>query len=100
MNTKLTELLKKNTISLQDFARDFSSQQEKVAADEIRYYDVLIALKKLRKKMGLSQEQLAKKAAIPRTTITKIESGLYNPTLNTLMTISSAMDKKLQIQFV
>jgi len=43
---------------------------------------------------------LAKKAAIPRTTITKVESGKYNPTVSTLMSIASAMNKTLQIRVV
>ena len=68
--------------------------------DEIRYYDVLVELKKLRLKLGLTQEQLAQKAELPRTTVTKIESGTYNPTLNTIMVLASAMDKKIQLRLI
>lgn len=100
MNKRLRKILKQQTISLAEFSQDFTAQQEKTVTNEIRYYDVLIELKKLRKQLGLTQEQLATKAALPRTTITKIESGTYNPTLNTLVTIASAMNKKLQVQFL
>ena len=42
---------------------------------------------------------LAKKANLPRTTITKIESGTYNPIVSTLAAMASAINKKLEINF-
>ena len=103
MNTKKTRLRKvinDNTVSAEEAFRGFTPEQKKIADAEIRYYDVLVELKKLRKQMGLTQEELAVKAKLPRTTITKIESGGYNPTINTLMSIAAAMDKKLQLRFL
>lgn len=41
-------------------------------------------VKYFRKKFGYSQEKLARKTAIERTTISKIESGKFNVTINTL----------------
>ena len=45
----------------------------------------------LRKKMRLSQEQLAGLAEIPRSTLTHIESGSGNPSLQNLAKISHAL---------
>ncbi len=45
----------------------------------------------IRKKQGLSQLQLAKKALIPRSTLTYIESGSGNPSLSNLMKITGAL---------
>jgi XRE family transcriptional regulator, regulator of sulfur utilization len=45
----------------------------------------------LRGKKGFSQQRLAKLAGIPRTTLTNIESGGGNPSLNNLVKISSAL---------
>jgi transcriptional regulator with XRE-family HTH domain len=45
----------------------------------------------LRKTKGMSQEQLAQSAQIPRSTITNIESGASNPSLLNLAKISSAL---------
>jgi len=100
MNTQFKKILDKNSVSADEVFKEFTTEQKKVVESEIRYYDVLVELKKLRKKEGLTQVQLAKKAALPRTTITKIESGTYNPTINTLMSIAVAMGKKLQIKFL
>ena len=46
---------------------------------------------KLRKARGLSQNQLAKMAQIPRTTISSLESGIGNPTLSNALKISQSL---------
>lgn len=46
--------------------------------------DIGMRIKFFRKKAGLSQEKLARKTAIERTTISKIESGKINITISTL----------------
>jgi len=45
----------------------------------------------LRKKKGLSQDQLSRLAEIPRSTLTHIESGSGNPSLQNLVKISAAL---------
>lgn len=89
--------LKQNTLSLTEFTRDFTPEQKKLVQTEIKYYYLLQEIQKLRKQVGLTQAKLAQKANLPRTTITKIESGTHNPTLNTLMRIASALGKELNI---
>ena len=50
-------------------------------------------IKKLRRKLNLSQEELAKKASITYSTLIKIESGANkNPTLDTLRKISGTFN--------
>ena len=49
-------------------------------------------LKKLRKKAGLSQDQLARKANIPYSTYLKIESGYTpNPSIQAVASIAEAL---------
>lgn len=45
----------------------------------------------LRKKKSWSQNQLAQAADIPRTTVTNMETGAANPSLNNLIKISNAL---------
>ncbi|NQU18416.1 MAG: helix-turn-helix transcriptional regulator [Candidatus Saganbacteria bacterium] len=53
-------------------------------------------IKKLRKKLGLSQEELSRKAEITYSTLIKIESGANdNPTIKTLKNIADALDTKV-----
>jgi transcriptional regulator with XRE-family HTH domain len=47
-------------------------------------------IRKLRKRAGLSQEDVSSKAKIDLTTVNEIEGGLRNPSLKTLRKISNA----------
>lgn len=91
---------KSNTVSLQEAINQLSEAEKKEVELEVQNYYMLLEVRKMRKELGLSQAELAAKARLPRTTITKIESGLYNPTLGTLMAIAHAVNKKLQLHFV
>jgi transcriptional regulator with XRE-family HTH domain len=51
-------------------------------------------------KNKLSQVEFAKKADLPRSTITRFENGNCNPTLNNLKKIAKALDMELRIEFV
>ena len=49
------------------------------------------SIKKLRNKLNMSQDQLAKKANIPFSTLVKIEAGYTrNPSIETLIKIADA----------
>jgi DNA-binding XRE family transcriptional regulator len=100
MDKKLEKILEENTVSLESMMDDLTDDEKKIVEAEIRYYDLLVELRRIRKHLGLSQTELAEKAKLPRTTITKIESGNHNPTINTLMSIASAIGKKLEVRFV
>ena len=48
-------------------------------------------IKALRETRGLSQQQMAKAAGIPRATWTHLESGAANPTLTVLIKVANAL---------
>lgn len=49
-------------------------------------------IKTWRKKKGVTQDALAKKANIPYTTLAKIESGvIVNPSIQTMMKIANGL---------
>jgi len=49
-------------------------------------------IKKLRKKLGISQDKLSKLANVSHNTIIKIESGgIQNPTIRTVQKIAQAL---------
>lgn len=97
---KIQKLIESNTVSTKQVFAGFTNDQNKIVDEEIKYYDMLLEIRRVRAKLNLSQQELADKAKLPRTTITKIESGNYNPTIHTLMSIASAMDKKLEVKLV
>jgi len=98
---KLTpkEYLQKYAVPESEFLPNPTLRQQQIIDQEIRNYYLRHELRKKRRQLGLTQAVLAKKAELPRTTITKIESGSYNPTLETLHAIAAAMNKKLEIHF-
>lgn len=54
-------------------------------------------IKRLRKKKSLSQDNLARKANIPYTTLTKIESKVVkNPSVMSVAKIAKALDCKVE----
>ncbi|EMR06944.1 DNA-binding transcriptional repressor PuuR [Bhargavaea cecembensis DSE10] len=55
-------------------------------------------IKAVRKRIGLSQEQLADLAGLPKSTIGRIEAGLNSPSVNTLTKIARALKADLVIQ--
>jgi len=58
-----------------------------------------LKLKAARAGMDLSQEDLAKKCGVSRQTISAIEKGDYNPTINLCIAICKALNKTLDDLF-
>lgn len=63
-------------------------------------FAVVQALIDVRKKKGITQQQLAHLSGIAQGDISKIENGNANPSIKTLQRLAAAMDKKLKIKFV
>ncbi|MDO4444777.1 MAG: helix-turn-helix transcriptional regulator [Bacillota bacterium] len=53
-----------------------------------------------RKTQGITQEELAKRAGVPRSNITRFESGNYNPSLEMMVRIAAALGRTLQVELV
>jgi len=53
-------------------------------------------IKELREKLGLTQEDLAKKVDVTRQTILYLEKGKYNPSLRLAYKISRVLNAKIE----
>ena len=58
-----------------------------------------LKMKATRAALDLSQEELAKKVKVTRQTISAVESGDYNPTINLCIDICKALGKTLDELF-
>ncbi len=58
-----------------------------------------LKLKSARAAMDLSQQQLAEKVGVSRQTISAIEKGDYNPTINLCISICKVLGKTLDELF-
>jgi putative transcriptional regulator len=58
-----------------------------------------LRMKAARARKDLSQQELAKKIDVSRQTISAIEKGNYNPTINLCIKICQVLDKSLDDLF-
>lgn len=58
-----------------------------------------LKMKAARAALDLSQEELAKKIKVTRQTISAVENGDYNPTINLCVAICKALGKTLDELF-
>jgi DNA-binding XRE family transcriptional regulator len=99
MKIKLSKKqLEKKTVSLEEFNKRFTKDELKEIESRKKYLSVLMALKDKRKEKGWSQEEVAKRAKINRITLTRLESGEGNATVNTLIKIAGAMNMGLDVK--
>lgn len=68
---------------------------EDITINQIIGWEVLDA----RERAGLSQNELSGKTGIYQSTISRMERGMANPSVETLARIARAMDMKLEITF-
>ena len=61
---------------------------------------MLQALIDARKKLGLTQQELARRTHIDQADISKIEKGNSNPSLNTLKKLAKGMNMRLILEFI
>ncbi len=57
-------------------------------------------VEKLRKEKGLSQDEFAKSICVSRQTVSSIETGKYNPSLELAFIISDFFEKNIEEIFI
>ena len=63
-------------------------------------YTIIQAMIDARNKQNLTQKELSKLSNIDQANISKIERGIYNPSINVLRRLADAMNMDLKIEFV
>jgi transcriptional regulator with XRE-family HTH domain len=59
-----------------------------------------IAIRTVRTKLGISQEELSSRSGLSQTTISQIENGLKSPTQRSLKKICTAMDTPEAVLYI
>ena len=92
---------KKNLITREKYIKkNFTSEDVKEIERVANQRIALREMKELREKYGYSQDTLSIKSGIPRSTISKIETGKRNVSISKLVQIANALDRDLEIRFV
>lgn len=70
-----------------------------IADEEQLKWDISMVVLELRERSGLNQTEFAKRVGKSRSTIARIEKGSFDPSIETLREMASALDKQLVIRF-
>jgi DNA-binding XRE family transcriptional regulator len=92
---------RENLITMEEFEREmFSPEKLEEIKVKAQKRIALRQLRELRKEYNISQKSLSIKSGIPRSTISKIETGQRNVSMAKLVQIANALDRDLEIRFV
>src|SRR3989344_7051168 len=86
-------------ITHEQVMRSFSQKDREDIFQRARYLKAAMELRKLRKILHLSQNDLARKMSVQREFISRIESGKQNITLDTLYRVAEVTGKNLKLMF-
>ncbi len=104
MPTKIknSPLSEKEWLTLEEFEELYPTtpKDELIIAQENLLYDIITTFYRVRKQLNMTQEELATRAGLPRSTVAKVESGKRNATVATLQAMARAMGKTLKIELV
>ena len=98
-HNNLKSQLRKVATPFKEILSGLPKNEQEEIGQHARYYKLQIMVREYRRSQKLSQAEFAAKVKMPRTMITKIETGNRNVTLETLMTLAQGMGKELVIDF-
>lgn len=97
---KINQAIKRGEfINYANLFGSYSQKRQQEILKRARYLKAAIELKKLRKQLKISQNELARKMKVKREFITRIESGEQNITIETLNRIAEATGKEFEVHF-
>src|SRR3989344_9633550 len=104
MNKKLPKKIqqaieKGELIPYEKVLHGYSRKEQEEIGERTRYLKAAMELRKVRKQLRLSQEQLAQKMSVKREFIARIESGIQNVTLETLYRIAEVTGREFRLSF-
>ena len=100
MNKKIKKALKRgDLIDFDELSASYPKKRREEILRRARYIMAAMELRKLRRQLALSQEDLSKRMNVRREFISRIEGGKQNITLDTLFKIADATGKKFRFSF-
>lgn len=100
MNRKINQAVKRGElVDYADLFTSYSRKRQQEILKRARYLKAAMELKKLRRQLKISQQELAHQMKVKREFITRIESGEQNITIETLNRIAKATGKELEFHF-
>ena len=95
--SKINRAIKRGfLVDYADLFANYSKKRQQEILKRARYLKAATELRKLRKQLKISQNELARKMKVKREFITRIESGEQNITIETLNRIAEATGKEFE----
>lgn len=90
---------RKDTSTLQELQLELeeNSEYRQEYRKQKPYYDLVLEIIGARKRLGLTQQQLADRVGTHQSNISRIESGEHDLRLSTLVAIAEALEARVQI---
>ena len=83
-----------------DKQMNWTKEELQEIEDDVKYNLVAYTIREVRLSKKMTQELLAIRAKMPRSVISRIESGKKNITLETLVKIADSLDQEVVVRFV
>ena len=100
MIRKINQAVKRGfLVDYADLFANYSKKRQQEILKRARYLKAATELRKLRKQLKISQNELARKMKVKREFITRIESGEQNITIETLNRIAEETGKEFEFHF-
>ena len=100
MKNKISQAVKRgDLVDYADLFANYPKGRQQEILKRARYLKAATELRKLRKQLKISQNELARKMKDKREFITRIESGEQTITLETLNRIAEATGKEFEFHF-
>ena len=97
---KIQEAIERgDLIPREEVWRRYSKKEREAIEERARYLKAAMELRRVRKRLNLSQKELAQKMSVKREFISRVESGKQNVTLETLYRIAEATGRSLKLSF-
>lgn len=77
-----------------------SDDIEQQAAEYNIYEEIAEQLLRARNEIGISQKELAKRSGLTQANISKIESGISHPTIDSIRKIADGLGKRMVFRLV
>lgn len=99
-NKKIREAVKRgDLIDYDELFASYPKKRQEEILRRARYIMAAAEVRRLRKKLRLTQSELAEKMNVKRELVSRVESGKQNVTLETLYQIAEATGKKFTFKF-
>ena len=100
MNRKINQAVKKgDLIDYDDLFASYSQKRQQEILKRARYLKAAMELKKLRKELKISQEELARKMGTGQAVISRLEGANASPSLSLIKRLANALGLKVELRF-